>query len=479
MHSTPVKKFFKIIGILAGFGILSVISMFALLPWMDGWGATGEEIAASLTGDELVPNPRITYTRAVSVNAPPEQIYPWIVQLGADKGGMYSYTWLEALIQCPQTNADRIHEEWQGLKVGDKVLMCANDMPPGFEVAIIEPNRAIVMGHQENDIWSDVWQFILVPQGNGTTRLVLRSRDAKEGWMWDVIRPGEFIMARGMLLTIKERAETPAETGGMPEASHVQTAELPAFGQIMSVSYETGLATSTETTMVPSVLPDDQSLFSSWHPAYAQIRFLGFPADSAYQLPFIDPEENIPRIMVFQTKDFAGYGDDNPQGFVNQLQSLAELLKTDVSPDQCNRPLPEYESALPFLPWVNMKQTFCAQPQFIEFAGGKGIRYITYYAQSPEPVLERSVFYTFQGMTNDGELHISALFPIETGIFPNEPSPCPECSDPNYNPFPAWNALLEEQLTQLNKLSESDFAPALRRLDDVVKSIYFKPQGKP
>lgn len=202
-----MKKFLKTIGILAVLGILVVLVMFALLPWMDRWGATDEELAASLTGDELVPNPRISYTRAVTVNAAPEQIYPWIVQLGADKGGMYSYTWLESLIQCPQTNADRIHEEWQDLKVGDKVLMCKSDMPPGYEVAIIEPNRVIVMGHQTDGIWSDVWQFALVPQDDGTTRLVLRSRDAKEGWMWDVIRPGEFVMMSRMMLGIKERAE--------------------------------------------------------------------------------------------------------------------------------------------------------------------------------------------------------------------------------------------------------------------------------
>lgn len=208
MHSTIVKKFLKTIGILAGIGILALIVMFALLPWMDKWGARDDEIAASFSGDELVPSPRLLYTRAVTINAAPEQIYPWIVQLGADKGGMYSYTWLETLIQCPQTNADRIHEEWQDLKVGDKVLMCPDpNAPPAYEVAMIEPNQAIVMGHQENGAWTDIWQFILVPQSDGTTRLVVRSRSALEGWFWDAIRPGEFIMMRRMMLTIKEHAE--------------------------------------------------------------------------------------------------------------------------------------------------------------------------------------------------------------------------------------------------------------------------------
>ena len=208
MHSTILKKFLKTIGILAALGILVVLIMFSLVPWMDRYGATDEEIAASFTRDELVPSPRISYTRAVSINASPEEVYPWIAQLGADKGGMYSYTWLESLIRCPQTNADRIHGEWQSLKVGDKVLMCPDvNAPPAYEVALIEPDRAIVLGHQEGGSWTDIWQFILVPQADGTTRLVLRSRSVMEGFLWDVIRPGEFIMARGMLLGIKERAE--------------------------------------------------------------------------------------------------------------------------------------------------------------------------------------------------------------------------------------------------------------------------------
>ena len=203
-----MKNFLKIIGILAGIGVLAVVVIIALMPWMDRYGATNEELTTSWTGDELVPDPRITYTRAVSINAVPEEIYPWIVQLGADKGGMYSYTWLESLIQCPQTNADRVHEEWQDLKVGDKVLMCPDEnMPPAYEVAIIEPKRTVVLGHQENGSWVEVWQFNLVPQADGATRLVIRSRNAAQGWFWDVIRPGEFFMMRGMMLGIKDRAE--------------------------------------------------------------------------------------------------------------------------------------------------------------------------------------------------------------------------------------------------------------------------------
>ena len=204
-----MKKFLKFAGIFAGLGLLVILVIVALMPWMDRWGATDAEIAAFFPGDKLVPSPRYVYNRAVTVNASPEEIYPWLVQIGAERGGMYSYEWFETnILRCELINADRIHEEWQDLKVGDKVKMCPGDWgPPAYEVGLIESNRAMVIGHQQNGKWSDVWQFILVPQADGTTRLIVRGRETKSGTIWDVIRPGEFIMMRGMMLGIKERAE--------------------------------------------------------------------------------------------------------------------------------------------------------------------------------------------------------------------------------------------------------------------------------
>ena len=204
-----MKKLFKYAGILAGLGVLAVLVIVALMPWMDRWGASENEIAAAFPGDGLVPSPRYVYNRVVVVNAAPEEIYPWLVQIGAEKGGWYSYEWLETnVLRCEIVNAERIHEEWQGLKVGDQVKMCPGQGgPPAYEVALLEPNRAMVLGHQENGSWSDVWQFVLVPQADGSTLLLTRGRETKTGTVWDVIRPGQFIMERGMLLGIKERAE--------------------------------------------------------------------------------------------------------------------------------------------------------------------------------------------------------------------------------------------------------------------------------
>jgi hypothetical protein len=205
-----MKNLLKGLLIIAGLAILAVIATMLLMPWMDRWGANDSEIAASYPGDELVPNPAFTYNRAVTINASPEEIYPWIIQLGAERGGYYSYEWLEtSILQCPMTNAARIHEEWQDLKVGDVIKMCPGDFgPPPYQVAQLLPDQAMVLGHQDNGVWSDTWQFILVTQTEDTTRLVLRSRDTKTGGIWDVIRPGVFIMERGMLLGIKQRADS-------------------------------------------------------------------------------------------------------------------------------------------------------------------------------------------------------------------------------------------------------------------------------
>jgi hypothetical protein len=180
-----------------------------LTPGMDRWGATEGEISATLPGDELVSNPASFVNRAITIDATPEQIFPWILQLGAEKGGFYSYSWFETyILQCKLVNADRIHPEWQSLQVGDTVKMCPGTFgPPAYTVAQLVPNQAMILGHQENGKWVDLWQFVLLPQTDGTTRLVLRTRTMMTGGFWDIIHPGVFIMERGMLLGIKARVE--------------------------------------------------------------------------------------------------------------------------------------------------------------------------------------------------------------------------------------------------------------------------------
>jgi hypothetical protein len=214
-----------------GLVILAIIMIALLTPWMDRWGATDEEIAATFPGDELVPDPASFINRAIAINAAPEYIYPWIVQLDATKGGWYSYTWLEALIGCKMVNADRIHPEWQNLQVGDLVRMCPEEpSPPPYIVAQIHPNQAIVMGHQEDGEWVDLYQFVIVPQADGTSRLILRTRTQMTGGFWTFFHSGFFIMERGLLQGVKERAEKLTQSGYEP--SKVES--IPASSQMVS-----------------------------------------------------------------------------------------------------------------------------------------------------------------------------------------------------------------------------------------------------
>ncbi len=80
--------------------------------------------------------------------------------------------------------------------------------PPPYMVAMPKPNQAVVLGHQENGKWVDVWQFIVAPQADGSSRLILRTRTNVVGGFWDVIHPGVFIMERGLLLGVQERTES-------------------------------------------------------------------------------------------------------------------------------------------------------------------------------------------------------------------------------------------------------------------------------
>jgi len=204
-----MKKFLKVIGILICLAILVVVAVVLLTPRMDRWGATDQEIKATYPGDELLDKPASFVNHAVTIHAKPDQIYPWIVQLGAGKSGYYSYTWLETyLLNCPLVNADRIHPEWQDLKVGDEVKMCPKQPgPPPYAVAMLKPNQAVVLGHQENGRWVDVWQFVIIPQPDGSSRLILRTRTNAVGGFWDVIHPGVFVMERGLLLGVRDRAQ--------------------------------------------------------------------------------------------------------------------------------------------------------------------------------------------------------------------------------------------------------------------------------
>lgn len=181
---------------------------FIYRPWQMNWGATLEEINLIMPGDELIPDPMLNSTRAITIDAPPEAIWPWLVQLGKDRGGWYSYEFIEnKLFGLDIHNADRIIPEYQHLKPGDFIPTGA----PGVDIPVREvaPNQHLLIGGPE---FATIC-FWLEQVDQTHTRLLIRNRSKlptnPAGFLWIALTdPGIFIMMRKMLITLKQRAES-------------------------------------------------------------------------------------------------------------------------------------------------------------------------------------------------------------------------------------------------------------------------------
>ena len=184
------------------------------------WGASEAEVRAMMPGDDLVPTPRLGYTRAVSIPAPPETVWPWLAQMGQGRGGLYSFDGLENLVGCDIHSVDRILPEHQVLEVGDLIRMGPVGYPC-FRVRLVDaPNHLVLVGadpappHREAAADSPAgiatWQFQLLPiEGATATRLVVRQRLAcprSSSVMWHLVEPVAFVMERRMLLGIRDRS---------------------------------------------------------------------------------------------------------------------------------------------------------------------------------------------------------------------------------------------------------------------------------
>jgi len=181
-------------------GVLALAAyLFVLAPWSRRWGATSQEVHAPLPGDELIAHPGLKMTRAVTVDAPVDAVWPWLAQLGQDRAAFYSYDWLENLAGCHLRNADRIHPEWQHREVGDTVLL---HPASGVKLARFEPDRVYA--------FEGGWYFVLDPMPGARTRLLARSHLPRgvPSLVYAVfIELPHFVMERKMLLGIRARAE--------------------------------------------------------------------------------------------------------------------------------------------------------------------------------------------------------------------------------------------------------------------------------
>jgi hypothetical protein len=172
------------------------------------WGTREDEAVRPLPGDDLLPAPDLLATRAISIDAPPSAVWPWLVQMGPGRGGLYTYDWIENLFGLGMHSVNEVLPELQNIDVGFAQQLGKSG--PVLRVAVINQGNAFVLRSDDGN-W--VWAFILVPTGPGT-RLLSRNRIAVPNASRFVrmvnryvMEPGSLIMERKMLLGIKKRAE--------------------------------------------------------------------------------------------------------------------------------------------------------------------------------------------------------------------------------------------------------------------------------
>ncbi len=189
------------------------------------YGSTPDERSRRLPGDDILPQPDVQADHAITIDAPPAAVWPWVVQMGWGRAGWYTARWVDRLLfPANGPSADRIVPEWQDLEVGSFVP----DGPPhtecGLHVVVIDPERALVLRSTSHlpKSWRDharldwTWTFVLTPDADGRRcRYHIRSRWVTAPWWLRAggllgIVPADFLMSRDHLRGVKRRAEAAA-----------------------------------------------------------------------------------------------------------------------------------------------------------------------------------------------------------------------------------------------------------------------------
>lgn len=186
------------------------------LPAIHRWGASDGELALALPGDEVLTHPLIRWTHAETINAPPEQVWPWIAQLGDTRAGYYSYTFIENRVGAltgadnyavTYINADRIHPEWQNPQPGDQMIQSV------LKIRAVKPGAYLLADAVKPEAFNWLWLWQLQPVDGGQhTRLIVRFGiqlpvAVSNPVMTFVMDIGGFVMEQNMLQGIKTRAE--------------------------------------------------------------------------------------------------------------------------------------------------------------------------------------------------------------------------------------------------------------------------------
>ena len=218
MAAPPARRILVLVG---AFAAIACAFFLIVRPWYLRWGATDEEVRRILPGDEIIPTASGQETRAITIRAPIERVWPWVAQLGQDRGGFYSYDLLENLVGCDMPTTDRLRVERQSWRIGDKLWMYPKNRAGGVGFATLRayvPGRTLgfgthAVGTPPRAPEDGSWSFVLEPAGDSATRLLIRGRGAGGrsllGVAFDrsVFEPIHFVMERRMMIGIKQLAE--------------------------------------------------------------------------------------------------------------------------------------------------------------------------------------------------------------------------------------------------------------------------------
>jgi hypothetical protein len=237
-----------------------------------------------------------------------------------------------------------------------------------------------------------------------------------------------------------EPTQTPAPT------STPETIGNASYDQI-SFNYDLSLASTVTATTVPGQPPNSDAPWDV-HPDYVEFNLVGYPSTNNYHKPHID---------VYPVAEY-GQINDGAQETIDSLKQL--LADKPAAPEN-----------IPLLPIFNAAQVFRAQIQYVAFQNGEGVRFVTQYDQALIPINNQEVFYTFQGLTDDGQYYVAAIFPVAASMLP----------DTGQLPNDQWQAFsdnfqsyIQNTTQQLGALKSSDFNPDLSLLDALVQSLQVK-----
>jgi hypothetical protein len=199
-----------------------VCAFFAIVrPWYLQWGASDIEARMALPGDEIIPRATQQETRGITIDAGADVVWPWLAQLGQDRGGFYSFDLLENVVGCRMPTLDVLHPEKQSWSLGDKLWMYPPEGAGGAGFATLRryvPGRALgfgtrVVGTPITAPEDGSWTFVVQPLDRHTTRLLIRGRGpVTRSWLGlafdrSIFEPVHFVMERRMMIGIKQLAE--------------------------------------------------------------------------------------------------------------------------------------------------------------------------------------------------------------------------------------------------------------------------------